>query len=175
MSQHFKRLSVFATALLAVSLAVSVCMAGGKGNRPPMDPRGEPEGLKGGVLECYKVWHNDNGWHVHVVNGKGSKDHHYQGTITVENGVMEDLHSHLAKINGVQAQWKLGPKKNEVSRDFATPEKEDGINFRVSKSAVAIRLKLTIDGKNAPDRIFIGKRGDHPESTTFEVVAHPNK
>jgi hypothetical protein len=175
MSRQFKRMVLLAVALIISASAVAVTKAGGPGKRPPMDPRGEPGGLRKGVTDCYKVWHNDDGWHVHVVNGRGSKDHRYQGTITVENGVVEDIHSKLAKKNGVEAQWKSGPRKNELSWDFATPEKEDGINFRLSKGAVVIRLTLTIDGKEIPDRIFIGKRGDNPETSTFEFAAHPNK
>ena len=175
MSRNFKRAVILAMAVIVCSSAAAITKAGGPGKRPPMDPRGEPEGLKKGVVECYKVWHNDDGWHVRVVNGRGSRDHKYQGVISVENGVLDDIHSHLAKKNGVEAQWKHGGKKSEVAWDFATPEKEDGINFRASKGASAIRFSLTIDGKDMPDRIFIGKRGDHPESSSFELSAHPSK
>jgi hypothetical protein len=172
------RIKHWATWIVGVSLlgsAVSVALADGKYRRPEMDPAGEPEGLRKGVTECYKVWHNSDGWHVHVVNGKGSKDHHYQGTITVENGVIENIRSPLARKNGEEAQWKHGAKKSEITWDFATPQKEDGINFNVSKTATSVRFSLMIDGKEMPDRVFVGKRGDNPATATFAVVAHPGQ
>jgi hypothetical protein len=119
------------------------------------------------------VWHNEEGWHVRVVNGKGTKDHRYSGSITVENGAMEQVNSSLAKKNGAEKAWKHGAKKNEVSFDFSTPEKEDGINFKASKSATAVRFSLKIDGQDVPEQICVGRRGDHPDSSTFALDAHP--
>ena len=175
MSLHLKRLMAVALAVTVSASFIAICKAGGPGKRAPMDPRGEPEGLKKGVTECYKVWHNDEGWHVRAVNAKGSRDHRYQGTITVENGVIEEMHSHLAKKNGAEAQWKHGAKKNEISWDFATPEKEDGINFKASKGASRITFKLTIDGKEVPEQVYVGKLCSHPESSSFTVAAHPGE
>jgi hypothetical protein len=164
-----------ALALVLVVTIASVCLADGRNKRPEMDPRGEPEGLKKGITECFKVWHNADGWHVRVVNGKGSRDHRYQGTITVENGVVESISSHLANKNGAESQWKHGAKKNEISFDFTTFEREDGINFKASKGASSVRFSLMIDGKEVPNQIFVGKRGDNPASSTFVVTAHPGE
>lgn len=176
MSLQLKRWTAWTLALAVFGTAVSVCSADGKNKRPPMDPRGEPDGhLKKGTTECFKVWHNSDGWHVRVVNGKGSRDHRYQGTISVEGGVIESMSSHLAKKNGQESAWKHGAKKNEISFDFATNEKEDGINFKASKGAAAVRFSLKIDGQSVPDQIFVGRRGDNPESSTFAVVAHPGE
>jgi hypothetical protein len=158
-----------------LTTAAAICMADKPAKRSEMDPRGEPDGLKRGITECFKVWHNSDGWHVHVVNGKGSRNHRYQGSITVEGGVIENINSKLAKKNGMESQWKHGAKKNEISFDFATPEKEDGINFKASKGASAVRFSLKIDGKDVPDQVFVGKRGDNPESSTFMLVAHPGE
>src|SRR4029077_11126337 len=91
MSRRIQRLLALFLCMVVAGTAVSVAIAGGPGKRPPMDPRGEAEGLKKGVTECFKVWHNEDGWHVRVVNGRGSRDHRYQGTITVENGVIEEM------------------------------------------------------------------------------------
>lgn len=174
MSLQLKRWTACALALAVIGTAVSVCSADGKNKRPPMDPQNEPTGgLKKGTTECYKVWHNEEGWHVRVVNGKGSKDHRYSGTITVENGVMEQVNSHLAKKNGAEKMWKHGAKKQEVSFDFMTNEREDGINFKASKDATVVRFSLKIDGHDVPEQIYVGKRGDHPDSSTFALDAHP--
>ncbi len=174
MSLAVKHFAFCALAITIFGSIGSVTVADGKNKRSPMDPRGEPSGhLKKGTEECFKVWHNPDGWHVRVVNGKGSREHRYQGTITVEGGVIENMSSHFAKRNGQENQWKHGAKKNEISFDFATKEKEDGINFKASKTATAIRFSLKIDGQSVPDRICIGNRGDHPESTTFALDAHP--
>lgn len=172
MSLQIKR---WVLSIAVLGMIASIGLADGRNRRPEMDPRGEPEGLKKGVTECFKVWHNADGWHLRVVNGKGTRDHHYQGTITVENGVIESISSSLAKKNGEESQWKHGAKKNEVSFDFATPEKEDGINFKASKGASTVRFTLKIDGKEMPDRVFVGKRGDNPDSTTFTLIAHPGE
>jgi len=175
MSQRMSHWAPKALAFVLLVAVASVCMADKRDKRPEMDPRGEPEGLKKGITECFKVWHNADGWHVRVVNGKGTRDHRYQGTITVENGVVESISSHLAKKNGEESQWKHGAKKNEIAFDFATPEREDGINFKASKGASSVRFSLRIDGKDVPDQIFVGKRGDNPASSTFVVVAHPGE
>ena len=34
-------------------------------------------------------------------------------------------------------------------------------------------VKLTIDGKEVPDQIYVGKLASHPESSSFTVLAHP--
>ena len=174
MSRRIQHLLGVSVCLLIIGSMVPLAL-GGPGKRPPMDPRGEPEGLKKGITECYKVWHNEEGWHVRVVNARGSRDHKYQGTITVENGVIDEIRSHLAQKNGFEKQWKHGAKKNEITFDFSTNEREDGINFRASRGASAVRFSLKIDGNEVPQQIFVGKRGDHPEASTFSVAAHPGE
>ena len=160
-------------AIAVVGSVAAVCLAG-PGKRSPMDPTGEPEGLKKGETECFKVWHNQEGWHLRVVNGRGSRDHRYQGTISAENGVIENVRSHLARKNNASSQWKQGPRKTELTFDFATDEREDGINFTTSKGASTIQFTLKIDGNEVPQQIYVGKRGSHPEGSTFALDAHPH-
>jgi hypothetical protein len=173
MSRRFSRLFTLIICAVFAGSVVTAVGAADRGRRAPMDPRGEPSGLKKGVTECFKVWHNDDGWHVRVVNGRGSRDHKYQGTITVENGVFENVQSHLAKKNGAEKQWRQGSRKTELTFDFSTDEREDGINFKTSRGASAIRFSLKIDGKEVPQQIYVGGRGDHPDTSTFTVAAHP--
>ena len=177
MSLQFKRWTACALALAVFATVVSVCSADGKNKRPPMDPQGEPEGfhLRKGTTECFKVWHNPDGWHVHVVNGKGSRDHRYEGTISVEGGVIENIRSNVPKKTGLEAQWKHRTDRTEISFDFTTPEKEDGVSFKVSNAATAVRFSLKIDGKDVPDQILVGKRGDNPDSSSFSCAAHPGQ
>ncbi len=174
MTRHIMRLAFASVAIPMFCIVVAAALAADKKGRTGLDPDGEPQGnLKKGTTECFKVWHNAEGWHVRVVNGKGAKDHRYAGTITVENGVVEQVSSHLAKKNGAEKQWKHSAKKQEISFDFTTDEKEDGINFKASKQATAVRFSLKIDGRDVPEQICIGKHNSNPASSTFELDAHP--
>lgn len=175
MLSRSQRVVTAAFAVIFGGVALAAASAPDKKGRAAMDPRGEPEGMKKMGSECYKVWHNEDGWHVRVMNTKGSHDHKFSGTITVEGGVMEEVHGQLAKKSGGESQWKHSAKKNELTFDFSPKDKEDGVNFRCSKAATDVKFTLKIDGKDVAQEIYVGKGASHPVSASFTVAAHPGE
>jgi hypothetical protein len=143
-------------------------------NKGGLDPRGRPEGFKEGDTARYAVWHDEHGWHLRTTTAK--KKHHFTGKIEVEGGVLEHVHSFdLEKEGKLADHWKVSAKKHEVRFDFATDRGLDGINFHTSKDAKRLIFTLHIDGKEETGRVYVGRRGQHPQTIPFTLPAHPGK
>lgn len=61
---------------------------------------------------------------------------------------------------------------HEITFDFHTDKDVDGIHFRVTKEAKAIRFHLHFNGKEQMEHILIGHEGHHPLHNPFALVAH---
>ena len=135
---------------------------------------GKPEDYKAGDTYRYAVWHDDDGWHMRTTTAK--KEHHFKGAITVKGGKIIEVK--LVKGDR-KDRFVLGPEKHNLIFDFTTDEGEDGLDFRCGKEADSIEWNLEIGGedkgpvKKQPGRIFIGKKGEHPDEVPFTTTAHP--
>jgi len=170
MSISLGRFAAFLTAGVLLSGAV----AGAQKDRPKaaLDAVGEPKNFHKGETVRYALWHDEHGWHLRSTTFK--KKHSFKGTIEVEGGTLERVHSFLLEKEGRLADhWKLGPQHHRVTFDFETEGGIDGINFHVSKEAKALRINLHIDGKHESERIYIGHGGQHPRNDPFMLPAHP--
>jgi hypothetical protein len=172
--RSYHKLSLFA-AVGALFLGAALASGGGTAAGPPapIDPEGRPKKFHEGQVTGYAVWHHHKeGWRFRTTTKK--REHHFRGSITVEGGTITHAHSyHLEKTGKLQDHWQLGPKRHTIHFDFRTDRGLDGINFRVSKDAVAIRFNLHIDGKHERHHIFIGHASAHPQQDPFLLVAHP--
>jgi hypothetical protein len=164
-------LAVVALAFLAGG-GMAVFSQARAGGGAALDPNGRPKEFHEGAPVQYAIWHNKEGWHLRTTTAR--KEHHFKGHIRVEGGSFERIHSHdLEKEGKLRDWWRMGPERHMVTFDFKTDRGVDGINFHVSKSAKRIHFNLHIDGKAEPERIFIGRLGQHPPRHEFDLPAHP--
>ncbi len=140
---------------------------------------GKPENYEGGKAASFAVWHEDGKWHLRTTTAK--KEHHFKGTITVKGGKVTELHGVKTEKRGDKKdRFVLGPEKHRIAFEFQTDEGEDGIDFDVTKEADSIVWDLEIGGekgiaKHDKARVFVGKKGQHPDELPFETKAHPGK
>jgi hypothetical protein len=160
----------------ALALALALSGGGAKGGAVAagINPQGKPKNFKEGKVTGYAVWHSKKGWHLRTTTRK--REHHFRGHIRVEGGTLVKVHSfHLEKEGRLEDHWKVGPKRHTITFDFKTDKGIDGINFTVNKKATLIHFALHIDGKNEPERVFIGSAGARPGQIPFDLPAHPLK
>ncbi|HKB39767.1 MAG TPA: hypothetical protein VKD72_25245 [Gemmataceae bacterium] len=160
--------------LLTAGVLLSSAVAPAQKDRPRavLDAIGEPRDFHRGETVRYALWHDQHGWHLRTTTRE--KKHGFKGTIEVEGGTLERVHSfRLEKEGRLADHWKLGPQHRCVTFDFETDGGIDGINFRVSKEAKSLRFNLHIDGKHERERIYIGQGGQHPRNDPFTLPAHP--
>ncbi len=140
---------------------------------------GKPENYEPGEADQFAVWFDDGQWHLRTTTAK--KEHAFKGTITVKGGTVTELKGHKAERKGkLEDRWKLGPKKHQITFEFKTDEGEDGIDFDITKEADTLTWDLEIEGekgitKHDKARVFVGKKGQHPDEMPFETKAHPGK
>lgn len=164
-------LSLLATTAL---LTMSYAIAGEK-----LHVQGKPENYDVGKTVRYAVWHDDDGWHLRTTTAK--KQHHFRGAIHVKPGKM--LSIDLVKLEGKGAnkdRFAIGPEGHNILFDFATDEGEDGFDFKVGPEGKEITWLLEVGEnkgglKKDKERIFVGKKGEHPDENPFTTPAHPGK
>jgi hypothetical protein len=134
--------------------------------------QGKPEGYKPGNSAHFYVWHSDGIWHLRTTTAK--QRHRFQGLIQVQGGVLTDL-----KVPNGEA---LGPNSDRIAWnkdrtailfDFVTDGGADGVDFKVHKKTDQLIFTLSIDGKPAPQRIEVGRKGRNPDTAKFVLPAHP--
>ncbi len=165
---RFSRLSV---SLLTFSLlAVGVAFA-----QAALDPAGRPEHTKAGTVEHYAVWHDKEGWHLRTMTKE--HEHHFRGNVAVKNGELEDVKGVMLEKKGPQKDnFMVGPEKKQITFDFSTKGGEDGVDWKVKGKEATLVFTLEIGEKEPQfeaDRIFVGKKGEHPTANGFELPAHP--
>lgn len=146
-----------------------LCMAG---LAWAIDPKGKPEGLEVGQTMRWYLWHNNNVWHLRTTTT--SRRHHFEGKATVKGGRIRDVHvTQGDKMIEQGDWWKLSKNDRELTIDFKSKGEMDGFDFVVGGKADEIEFSLKIDGEEKPEKIFVGKAGEHPESATFTLPAKP--
>jgi hypothetical protein len=147
------RCLLFAFAIAAVTLLPGVARGA--------DPYGTPpKGLHG-----LRIWlSNDGVWHFvpHTDN-----PHVFTGTIHVSG----------AKITGATGvetfekgdYWRINGATNSVTFKLTTSGKSDRIKMILTKRAKELTLNIREDGQAKPDRIHIGRGGEHPEGIPFTL------
>ena len=138
-----------------------------------IDPKGKPEGLEAGKTLRWYVWHNDNGWHVRTTTK--TQKHNFHGKIEVIGGKFKQVSA--AKLDDKKGDrkdwWTLSSNNRVLTLDFKTEGGMDGFDFEVAGKADRLDFTLLIDKDDEPKRIYIGKSGEHPEMSSFELPANP--
>jgi hypothetical protein len=169
--------------LLVAVLAAGVCAPTNAEEPKPkaedVSPVGKPEDFKAGQAARYAVWYDDDGWHVRTTTGaKGP--HGFKGRIEIVGGKM-------VRLDPVAVEGK-GAKKKEADTGTWNPQgtafdftlktgagHTDGFDLKVTAGATLIKFNLAVGGDEAPGKVFIGARGEHPKGAVFYLPAHPKK
>jgi hypothetical protein len=174
----------------AVLFAASFCFA--KGDLPMVEHvDGVPEGFHKGEHARFAVWHHkDGGWHI-AVTSAGHR-HHFKGRIWIEGegkfGEAKqwkgegEIKAEEGEANWFHKALKRGEKDRELTFDVVEESKHlAGVFFEV-EGAGPLKWELGIGGpadkdkvEHNPEHVFIGHKGQHPESVPFQTFAHPDE
>jgi hypothetical protein len=139
-----------------------------------INPHGKPMDTKAGAIEHYALWQDHGGWHLRTMTKKF--EHHFRGVISVRDGEFVEVKGFKLERKGSQRDFFVeGPEHHVIKFDFSTKGGIDGVDFRVKGKEPMLSFTLAI-GEKEPKfesgRIFIGKNGDHPTTSPFELPAH---
>lgn len=153
---------------LVLSLLTSPVMAD-----DDIDPKGKPKDYKLGATARFAIWMDDAGWHIR--NTTASKDQ------TAFTGTIETVGGKIATITliGGPSKKPSAPLKANTAK-FTISDKinkglEGGMDLKLEPGVTEIKFKLQIDGKDSPELIFIGAKGEHPKEGEFSLPAKPAK
>lgn len=164
--------------LTFAALAAAVVVSAAAADPPKVEdvnPAGKPEGFKAGQSERYAVWHDADGWHVRTTAGaKGV--HAFKGTLEIAGGKMVSLQPVAVEGKGAKrpdvGTWNPQGTVFEFTLNTSKGH-TDGFDLKVSEHATAIKFSLTVGGEEAPKKVFIGAKGEHPKASAFYLPAHP--
>jgi hypothetical protein len=133
---------------------------------------GKPPKFEPGAPAHFWIWYDDGVWHLRTTTQK--KQHRFDGLIEVAGGRVTDLNVPKGEgfgPNSDRIAWNK--ERTAILFDFVTDGAVDGVNFKVDKTATALKLKLVMDGTPNPKVIAVGRAGDHPKAAEFVLPAHP--
>jgi hypothetical protein len=144
-----------------------------------VDPNGRPKGFRTGLSSRYAVWHDAGVWHLRTTSA--DKDsHNFSGTIQVVGGKMTSLKPVSVEKGGKSKKnldygaWNSAGTLFTFS--FTTGKNgHDGFDLQVSDKATELKFVFKVDGREVPEKIFLGAKNVHPTSATFSLPAHPGK
>ncbi len=139
-----------------------------------LDPRGKPPDTQAGAVEHYAVWRDKGGWHVRTTTKE--YEHHFRGHIAVTGGKFEKVRGFKQERKGpLQDVFVVGPDERTINFDFATKGGIDGVDFRVKGKNATLSFVLEegdTQPKFMPERVLVGKAGEHPAGSPFTLAAH---
>jgi hypothetical protein len=86
--------------------------------------------------------------------------------------------------DGLEKQKKRGPEHDWVTVHpgnkgfdfhFGNAGRTGGLDFKVSDRTETITFKLKTGDNDSPERVFVGKRGQHPGAIPFTLAANLEK
>jgi len=142
-----------------------------------VNPNGRPKGYKAGLSARYAIWHEAATWHIRTTSAKDT--HVFSGTIQVMGGRMTSLKpitvekGGKSKTNLDYGSWN--PEGTLFTFSFTTGKGQDGFDLQLNDKATELTFVLKVDGKEAPDKVFLGAKNAHPKAASFRLAAHPGK
>jgi hypothetical protein len=141
-----------------------------------VNPCGRPPKMVKGPR--FYVWYEKGVWHLrtHTV----SQHHTFTGTITVRGGKVVQVFNYA----GMEAHAKkkkdrdfglVSDKGKTIGFKMETKGKEDGFDFRLSKTVTAVTFDFCFDGYAHPEVICVGASCQAPADATFTLPGNPEK
>ena len=149
----------------------------GKKKNPPVESItvfGKPAEFGKGKAAMYAIWFENGLWHLRVTTKKKGSDL-FTGTVRTNQG----------KIIGKWGDLEKG--KDSASADYVITHVDGGgfdfrfanfggtdtVNFAAGPEATELLFDILIDGGRFPNRVLVGKSGQHPSVVPFTLPAHP--
>jgi hypothetical protein len=126
-----------------------------------LEPDGEPAAFSKSASAMYALWRDRDVWHLRLKSDRRS--HLFQGQVRVEGGLFEQVSSYRGEKIAPAAHWKVQKNRQELTFDFRSGERLDGIRFRVSPKAQQIMVALRLDGSDQPGVVYVGQKNQFPE------------
>ncbi|HZU98813.1 MAG TPA: hypothetical protein VFF73_19055 [Planctomycetota bacterium] len=186
--------SVRMLAIAGLLVGAGLCSAGEWGLWEHVD--GRPEGFHKHETERMAVWHEKDGNRWFLVATTAGHRHHFKGEIKLEGpGHFTDI----KEWKGEGEWWKEKEEHNwfhkalkkepedhpkRIYFDIVAEGGTSGITFTTEKCGAKDEIKWELffggagdkeECKSAPDRIFVGKEGQHPEHGRFKTWCHPDE
>lgn len=136
------------------------------------DAAGRPSTLQPGQVVRYYVWRDGGGeWHLRTTTKQ--QQHRFTGTIKiVGGGRIQNVNPAKLESQGDKKDWwSLNAQRDVITLDLSTKGQMDGFDFTVGPRVKELRFDLKVDGKDRPDRIFIGKKAENPAASSFTLPA----
>lgn len=115
----------------------------------------------------YRLWHNDNGWHLRWSSNAGQ--HSFSGRVWSPDGNVNL--GRRVKLEPNDRVYKQGRGINFQAK--AGRGGEDGFDFRWQ--GPNLWLELETNGKPFLNRIMVGPAGIHPNRMPFVINWHKNR
>ena len=153
MQKRIRLMGAMAAILLLASLALGQMQ----------NPQGRPA-FKSGEGLAYLIWRdNNNVWHLRWTTEE--KRRNFTGTLWAIGGAFVN-----AKGVGLEKKEdRISISPGLIKFNAWAAGGQDGIDFHLGPRTKRVRFELFIDGESRPDRVFIGKDGDHPPGNPFEI------
>jgi hypothetical protein len=170
---HTVRPTVRAIVVGASLLFVLNLAAADKKPPPPIDPRGRPDERLMKQERRYYIWHDTEGWHIRSAS---QYLHKFEGTLRMTGGAFRNCRPIGLESKGSGAdRWLMNKDRTELKFLINTSTSFDGFDFDCGRGTTEIEFDLMVAGKKEPRRIFSGREGANPRSTTFKLPADPDK
>jgi hypothetical protein len=170
--------SVLAAFVLGLTGTVLAPVSGQTGNSPgsptpAADPLNRPKAFEAGKQAMVAVWY-DKHWHLALTTSKKSKGDLFTGSVRADKGQVIGVFDKLEKDKYGRGDW-IFPHKNGGGFDFRFTNFGliDKTQFKAAAGATTLTFNVKVNGQAAPQLVFIGKAGKHPEKVPFSLPAHP--
>ena len=148
-------------------------------NKPDadLDANGSPDKKLFNVGTArYYVWHTRDGWHL---RSAAKNIVAFHGSIKLTNATFARLRPFALEKKGKYAdKWSVNKERTEVHFVIYTSTSFDGFDFSVrakSDAKVEFELLLGQSKRRMPNRIFIGRNGDHPRAAKLSLPTKPDQ
>jgi len=127
-----------------------------------IDPYGKPPKHKLG----YRIWKSGDGeWHIRM--SAKDKKRRFKGSITcVGEGRIKKAWAVAMENRKDHGGWN----ERQIQFNFTAKKGQDGIDWITN--CHKLQFYMTINGKEVPNRVWVGKKGKNPYSIPFKL---PNR
>lgn len=132
-----------------------------------LNPRGQPDGVRGNQTRCYFVWEDSEGYHVRFTS---ELRHRFSGEVRVASGsILKPAGVRDGAADKNETWWGLSDKAQTLKFDLQTRKTLDGLDFKLGNRVKSAEFLLKIDGEEDPARIFVGSKSISPKKAAFTV------
>ncbi|MBN9517411.1 hypothetical protein J0H58_02660 [bacterium] len=139
---------------------------------PGPNPTGRPKQFEAGKGAMVAIWHDDH-WHLALTTTKKGKGDLFTGSVRADKGQVIGAFDKLEKRKDGKVDW-IFPHKDGGGFDFRFTNFGfvDKTQFKAT-GATTLTFNVQLNGQPAPQIVYVGKAGKHPEKVPFTLPANP--